>query len=53
VQDLVIIIILALLLYVLPRGFVKVFVANFWLAIIMLLLIPPLFLLWIIFEGIT
>jgi len=45
-------IIAVLLLYIFAAGILRVFFNSFWLATLMLFLLPPLLLLWIVVEGI-
>jgi len=41
-----------ILLYIFAAGILRVFFNSFWLATLMLFLLPPLLLLWIVVEGI-
>jgi len=51
-MDLLVILIALVILFILMRGLVKTFQKNIWLALIMLLISPPLYLCWVIVEGI-
>jgi len=51
-KELLSIIIVFLVLFVFARGIVITLTRNFWLAILMMILLTPLYVVWVFFEGI-
>jgi RsiW-degrading membrane proteinase PrsW (M82 family) len=51
-EAVLVLVVLIAFTFILLRGFIRVFSDNFWLALLMLILLPPLFLLWIFVEGV-
>jgi hypothetical protein len=52
-MDLIILILLGCITsYIVIAGTIRVFSNNFWLALLMLFLLPPLLIFWVLVEGI-
>jgi hypothetical protein len=52
-NELILVVILLVLILIIFRGLILVFSEHFWLALLMLFVLPPLLVVWIIFRGIT
>lgn len=46
------IVVIFIVVAILMRGLVKVFSEHFWLSVLMLVFLAPIFLLWVIYRGI-